>query len=774
MHLLRARSVGGQLILIPVLLLGSSSAQAATTSPLYARGYTVIPEPQRVELKGADFQFDGGWRIGLGLGVEAGDVAVQSLKEEMSSRYGLTLETDHRQGGKAIQLAVQPGSVEIGEATDNNKKAIEEQAYKLELATDGIRIAANAPTGLFYGVDTLLQLVKPAAGKLWLPQGKVIDWPDLGLRVILWDDTFHLEHLEVLKAAIRQAAFYKINGFTLKLCGHFQYKSAGPVVEPYALSPSDYQELTDYGLRYHLQVIPYVDAPGHDTFILKHPEYATLREFPESNYEFCITNPGTYNLLLAMFQDLMDANKGVKYILLSTDEPYYVGLANNSQCDEVGRAQQLGSVGKLLAEFTTRISEHLHECGRTVIFWGEYPLKPNDIPALPSFLINGEVYGPEFDRAFRAHGIQQMIYTWTGGETPHFPIYYHLAETERVHPAPADVGSVTRMFDTISFTSARGQADLMGAVVAGWRDAGVHPEAFWLGYTTGLAYAWHPAAPSPQEATSAFFPLFYGPGATNMGRVYRLMSEQAQFWDDSWETVPSNARTPLFGDPYAIFTPPRPAYDQALPPLPVPSAGILTVGYEWRERNARRLQLAEKFLTENDELTDLLLTNLRRAEFNRYNLMVFLSIARLCRQNLEMLLDMGRISDALKSAQDAAAAAQAAPALAAIDMALDTAQMILRQRNSALDDVNFTWYQDWFPRIAEANGRRHLSTLNDAKDSLADRTVDLSYLIHRELLLPLGEWYEQVEAARNGYARKYALPVRTDKLHWEDYATVIH
>jgi hypothetical protein len=252
------------------------------------------------------------------------------------------------------------------------------------------------------------------------------------------------------------------------------------------------------------------------------------------------------------------------------------------------------------------------------------------------------------------------------------------------------------------------------------------------------------------------------------------MSEQAQFWDDSWETVTSNARTPLFGDPYTIFAPPRPAHDQALPLLPVPSRGVLTLSSEWREKNARRLQLADKFLAENDELINLLLTNVLYAEFNRDNLMVFLSIARLCRQNLEMLLDMGRISNALKSAQDAAAAAQAAPALADMDLALDTAKKIWRERNSALDDATSTWYQGWFPRLAEANGRRHLSTLDDAKDSLADRTVDLSYLIHRELLLPLGEWYDQVEAVRNGYARSYSLPVRMDKLNWEDYRTAIH
>ena len=60
-----------------------------------------------------------------------------------------------------------------------------------------------------------------------------------------------------LKAALRQAAFYKVNGFVLKLEGHFQFHSAPAVVEPYALTPAELQELTDYALHYHVQLIPY-------------------------------------------------------------------------------------------------------------------------------------------------------------------------------------------------------------------------------------------------------------------------------------------------------------------------------------------------------------------------------------------------------------------------------------------------------------------------------------------------------------------------------------
>ena len=232
---------------------------------------------------------------------------------------------------------LQTTACKCGKVQDSNKPALSEQAYRIDLKPGSITITSNAPTGLFYGVETLVQLVRPEAGKLWVPGGTIEDWPDLELRHICWDDNHHLEHIDYLKRALQQAASYKINGFVIKLDGHFQYKSAPAVVEPYALSPAELQDLTNYGLHYHIQLIPYLDGPAHIAFILKHPEYAKLREFSNSNYEICATNPESYKLLKGMFQDLLDANKGVKYFYQSTDEPYYLGVAQNPQCDETTR-----------------------------------------------------------------------------------------------------------------------------------------------------------------------------------------------------------------------------------------------------------------------------------------------------------------------------------------------------------------------------------------------------------------------------------------------------
>ena len=767
------------------LLSMAAPTSAATASPLLARGYTVIPEPQKVTLGGPDFEFTTSWRLELGPGVKADDIAVASLKEELQERFHLALSEAKGEVGPRLKLAIAPQAVEVGEATDREKTALGEQAYGMKLTAAEVTITGNSPTGLFYGVQTLVQLLKPEEGKQWLPEGEIIDWPDLELRVIYWDDAHHLEHLEVLKAAVRQAAFYKINGFAMKLEGHFQYQHAAAMVEPYAMTPGELQELTDYALKYHVELIPYLDGPGHDAFILKHPEYAGLREYAESNYEFCVTNPETYKLFYGMFDDVLAATKGSKYFVLSTDEPYYVGLAKNAQCNEVDRAKQLGSVGKLLGEFVTKTAGYLHDRGRQVIFWGEYPMVPEDIASLPSYLINGEVYGPQYDPVFKAHGIREMVYTSTEAEEQLFPEYYPLPASERLHPGPSDGRRVQEMVDLISFTSLaalssvrpdapkENQADLMGVFIAGWADPGLHPETFWLGYATGPARGWRHDSPSAEELMSSFYRLFYGQGSTDMGRLYQLMSQQARFWEDSWETGPSNARTLIFGNSHGVFNPPHSAGDQYLPLLPLPLPDLLHLPYDWNMENQKRLELAGRFLAQNDELIALLNANLNKVQFNRYNLEVYLSVAHLCRQNLIMLRELGRISDALTSAQTYAGHNDAEKAVAALDRALGIAENVRQQRNQALIDATATWYKSWFPRVPEANGRKYLDKVDDVKDHQPVRTVDLSYLVYRQLRYPMGSWAAQLNSIRNQYAQVHHLPVRDHKLEWNDTKTGI-
>jgi len=758
---------------IAIVIALEGAIYAGAVSPLFQRGYTVIPEPQKVELETSDLELGSALRLDAGQGVKPDDPAIQALREELAQRHQISIET--RGTGPVVELSIQPGSVSIGETMARDKASITPQAYRLELHKGRVRIIANAPQGLFYGVQTLVQLVKPERGKLWLPEGSIVDWPDAPLREVFWDELEHLDHVDVIEEAIRRASFFKVNAFSLRLNGHFQYASAPALVDPYALSPAELQALTDYGLRHYVQVIPYLDGPAHINFILERDEFKKLREFPESAFQMCSTNPDTYKLLEGMFQDLMNANKGVDYFHLSTDEAWFIGKADNDQCHEAARAKELGSPSKLWVEFTKKTASYLQDHGRKVIFWGEDPLQAEDIPSLPSGLINGEVYSSTYNKAFRERGIQQMIYTNSQPDDPLFPAYFALSPKDRLHPATAAPERAVEVFNEISYSSGRRESDLLGIGVYAWGDLGPHPETFWLGYAVGASAGWHPGSPDPHELYDSFYRLFYGQGATGMGRLYKLMSTQAQFFANSWDSKPSGDLPLIFGYSYGLgpFTP----HIQTLPLPPVPSADYLQVGHDWLDANAKRLELAGNLLGENDDLLNLLYANAAAVQFNRHNLEVYLSIANLCRQNLLMLTALERINGHLTTAQELASKLHYGEAVAALDQALDQAAKIRDERNLVLKDVTATWYKTWFPRVRQANGRHAARSPQPFVDTATSedaqrRQEGMSYLIDREFLLPLGEWVKQVQDVRNRYAAAHGLPAREGQFDWQDTTTL--
>ena len=736
-------------------------ALRSAESPLFARGHAVVPAPQQVELGQGEFQFDATWGLQLD-NVQADDVAVETLNRLLDERYRMSLALDAPKSAKrAVVLAIEPAAVAVGDALDRDRDILAREAYRIDLAADRIRIVANAGPGLLYGVETLVQMVKLEGGRLLLPEGAIRDWPDLQLRLIFWDDAHHVETVEAFRRVIRLAALFKINAIGLKLEGHFQFASAPALVEPYAWSADELQELTDYALHHHVQLIPWLDAPAHVAFILKHPEYAHLRAFPDNNYEMCVMNPEGVELLVGMFRDLIEANQGVEYIYFSTDEAYYVGMADNPQCRETARARELGGNGRLLAEYIGEVSERLRAMGRKVVFMGEFPLEPSNIEFLPPYLINTIVNGPRFDPLYKARGIRQMLHTSTQGEEELFPSYFPLPNDRRLHKREREeLPRVPAAFEGLSTHSGRRDADVLGTINAGWGDAGLHPETFWLGYAAITAAGWKPSSPDPREGMHAFYRAFYGAGGVELDRLYELMSYQAQVWSDSWEYNETTARKPIFGYSRKINVPRAPADDFTID-LPRPPAPYdLAHAYPWSWANRRRLEIVADARREFEELSELLDANLGRVHVNRYNLEVFESIARLYEQNLDFLEGLASIDQSFAAASKASLAGKPRDAVAAMDRALDEAHALKESRDEVVRHAERVWYKTWQPRALRANGRQFFHELDDVKDHEPDRTVDLSYLVYRQLLLPMDSWIAEALAARNSFALRHALPER--------------
>src|SRR5687768_17185038 len=165
-------------VLISILgaLLLSSAANAQTgpgannSVPAGAEKF-LLPVPQRVSLSNARHQLDNDWRLETSGNIPAGDPAVVSLTSALKERFGVRLRTSGGTGDARIQLTLNSGAVAIGQATDTNHGALEQQAYRLGLGPGRISITANAAPGLFYGVQTLVQLLQSENEKTYFPGG---------------------------------------------------------------------------------------------------------------------------------------------------------------------------------------------------------------------------------------------------------------------------------------------------------------------------------------------------------------------------------------------------------------------------------------------------------------------------------------------------------------------------------------------------------------------------------------------------------------------------
>ncbi|WP_229206934.1 glycoside hydrolase family 20 zincin-like fold domain-containing protein [Dyadobacter crusticola] len=736
-----------------------AASQRQTTQKSKA-GYGLLPVPQQVALTENRFSVGSNWKI-------VADSSLAKLLPVISLQQGLKEAklslnvVGSKAAGKspAIQLVVRNGAVKIGATVDTNRVALANQAYKLNLTSGQVTITANAPQGLFYGVQTFLQLLKTESQ---LPQGEITDWPNVEVRMIYWDDAHHLEKLTELKRIIKQASTYKINAFSIKLEGHFQYKSAPAIVEPYALSPQEYQELADYAKAHYIDLVPFLDAPAHVSFILKHPEYRKLRLIDDINYQFSVTNPETYKLLDNMFGELINASKGSKYILLSNDEAYYTGKAPS----EKAAADSLGGNGRLLAWFIKKMADRLHEQGRTVLFWGEFPLRREDITALPSHLVNG-VYNKEIAADYKKHGIRQFVYTATQGAEPIFPNYYPLHTKTAVMADGSDrsSGRVGDMFREIGTAFKDNLSSFMGVVIAGWADAGLHPETFWLGYTTGTAAGWNNKNLTPADASARFMNAFYGPKQKDIDSIYHVLSEQAEFHTNSWDWIPSTWRPMIKGNSDSLFL--QPERDQTLPLLPVPQPGTLAITDKTYPVNQQRITTAQSMLPRNAYALQLIRQNKTLAKNQLYNLEVLETVAAICGQNLRMLVSLNRAADLMHEAS--AAATDPKLAVKKLDAALEEVSKMKRQRDSTFAFVESIWFKEWHPLVEEANGRKFLHQVDDIKDHQPVRTIDLSYLIYRELHYPLDKWWNDVKMVRNDYAQKHKLPLMDKNLNWEQY-----
>jgi hexosaminidase len=639
----------------------------------------LLPAPQKLSLTGARIPFGDDWRIELGAGVTRQHIAVRTL-QTAGNDYGIALG----RGSKVLELGIRPES--------------RVQGYRLQIQPDRIAISGNGDPGLLYGVSTLLQLLDSGRGNgLELPAGEIEDWPDLELRVIHWCEKEHQSRLETLKEYLDRAAYFKINAVGWHLESTFAYRKHPAISVPTAFTPDQIREIDQYARERYIELIPMVDFPAHMSYVLRHPEFAHLREVPDSSYMICPTNPASWELIFDMLGEVCDAFQG-KYFLFSTDELFF-DRYRGSKCGCAEKIRQVGPSG-LFVEITNKASEFLMQRGKRVMFWGERPLEVKDIPKLPSSSIDAVEGWYSLERpgeleTERKHGMQALMYFSTkGGEKQMFPDYLPFK-----HHDIFSRNHLSTMQEIIARGEARKSDNILGTFVAAWDDHGINLEIVWLGLVAGSCYGWN-TEPSSGELLPRFTKLFYGAEAGSMREIYELMNDCALFWTFSWDRR-KGISLPNLPDPATLDNHPywNGQYSR-ITYVKDRSQAKQAVAHQSYVPTARSEGVfddlgKEKELTQR--LVRLLSERLTRVSRHKYNVEVMLAIAKAMDHNVNLFHSLGAIEDELSAAYRMKRSGRNKEAAALLAKAQAFAEGIVQERERVYADFVKTWKKSRFP-----------------------------------------------------------------------------
>ena len=681
------------------LLFFSGLCLAQSPTPLWLRGYSVIPTPRDVRLSDGDVRIDNTWVL------DAGDhaAAVRTLRADLPLRSGTA--------GSVIRLSAAAGAVATGA-----EPGIDRQAYRLRIDDRLIEITGNAEPGLFYGVQTLLQL-----------------------RFLHWDTKHHQDRMETLKRYLDWSAKFKVNMIGFELEDKFDYPSHPVIGAPGAFTTAQLQEIVNFGLERHIQVVPEVQSPAHFAYVLKHPEFADLRA-DGNNYQSDLCDPRTYDLIFSMYDDAIKATRGVDYFFVSTDEVYYAGI--DGKCKEPYNET---SRSLKWVEFVQKANAFLKARGRRILVWAEYPLLPEHVKMIPPDVIDGVIGSAEYLKTENELGMRQLSYNSMQGGEYLFPD--HLSRLQQA-------------FENIAHGRVW-QGKPLGVFGAAWDDTGLHNETFWLGWSAVAQWGWLPGrlpnSASPEQHAAEFMHAYYGPRAEGMIEIYRAMHSQARSWGRSWDRVTSRERGPGYGNSYGKGRGTE-RRDMTLSPPPLPAMPDLQFAPAFAERYKAFLADARDRALENDRLVHALHSNFPRVDRNRYNLEVFLAIAKFTGHHWRLLEGLAGAEQSLQQA--AAQKANPRQAVGHMVAAYNRVDRLRKEGEATFAELQSVYEKSRYPKGQSVAGHKFVHILDDTKDHWADRTPDLSFMTAPERSIGLEKWQKDLYQIIQAYAKQHNVPIR--------------
>jgi hypothetical protein len=506
------------LLLLTLVIISTANAAPQTqpsTQPL-----RLIPTPQSVQLTGGRFKI--GVKLSVAKDIDIPDewreqVAVlhKQIDEELSNDLGVRV-SDVVLGGCQRENFIEGAKQHLDGRALPDFAA--DEGYGLEVGADGVVVVAPTPAGLFYGVQTLKQLIRANADPDGsIPCCRIVDWP--GMRYRAWQDDISrgpIPTMDFLKREIRQLSEMKYNAMTLYTEHVFKLKKHPDIAPADGISADQIKELVAYAKPYHVEVIGNFQSFGHFKNILATPGYEFLGD---DDWSLSPAKEESYKFLADAYAEVAPAYES-KLFNINCDE---VSIGKGATKDMV---EKMG-LGGVYAYHINRIVDLLKPYNNTAMMWGDIATQHQEIvPKLPKDLIVlSWGYGAEksFDKAIEP-------FTKIGLR---FWVCPGVSNWNRVYPdfQTATVNIANYVRDGV-------KSGAMGMLNTTWDDDGETLFGYhWYPLAWGAEVAWNPPAESARlairglsddqriaEFNDSFDGCFYGIDASVSDALWQLSS----------------------------------------------------------------------------------------------------------------------------------------------------------------------------------------------------------------------------------------------------------
>ena len=383
--------------------------------------FALIPEPVSLQAGTGTFVLTSATSIQIP-GKPGNDPALQNiaqyLNEQIRPATGFNLKINQASSDSPIQLLL------------NNKPDVQlgMEGYQLQVSPEKIVIRANKPAGLFYGTQTLLQLLPKeiegsslAGQTTWaIPVVSITDYPRFAWRGTMLDVSRHFFSKEEVKEFINQIAHYKFNRFHWHLTddngwrieikslpkltevGAWRVERHGPFGNREAPKPGepatyggfytqdDIREIVQYAKDRFIEVLPEIDVPGHSMAALAaYPELSVTDEKVQvnpgskfatwhGNHEFTMhidntfdpTDEKTYQFLDKVFGEVA-ALFPFEYIHMGGDEAYHGYWERDPKVQAFMKKHKIKDSKELQSYFVKQVNKIIQSKGKKMIGWDE-------------------------------------------------------------------------------------------------------------------------------------------------------------------------------------------------------------------------------------------------------------------------------------------------------------------------------------------------------------------------------------------------------------------